>query len=44
MKKNIIRGVVFFFLCVMVMNAQAQSQKRVEKTVEKRSEQLEKDK
>ena len=44
MKKIIIRGIVFLFMSVMSMNLAAQSGKRVQKMVDKREEQLAKDK
>lgn len=44
MKKNILRGIVFIFISVISMNVHAQSQRRVEKTVQRQKEKLEKDK
>jgi len=42
MKKLILRGVILFSLSVFCLNLPAQSQRRVEKTVENRAQQLEK--
>ena len=44
MKKVLVRGIILFFMSVLGLNAQAQSAKRVEKTIERRENQLSKQK